>query len=192
MPSAASLPLVTLPANRTRVRPLAERRKERFRAHLVRVINEAFAIASTHPSASAAAEDGTSPLLAEACATCRGRCCHAGGDHAFVDVATIQAYRRAHPEASREEIASAYLTRLAETSYDGGCVFQAEDGCRLPRTMRAHICNAFLCTPLQELRAIEASRPAAVLMAAQHGDRVIRLALVESGSPSGRIDLDGE
>lgn len=192
LPAAESLPLITLPANRTLVRPLAERRKERFRAHLARVIDEAFTSPLSSAPPRTSVDDGTSPLLGEACATCRGRCCHAGGEHAFLDVATIQAYRRAHPDATREDIAAAYSSRLAEEVYDRGCVFQAADGCRLPRTMRADICNSFLCTPLHELRAIEASRPAHVLLAAQHGDRLVRSALIGNGSPPTRVDLDDE
>ena len=188
--SPEALPLVSLPANRTRVRALPEHRRERFRAHLSRVVEEAFTGTPSVDIEVARDRDGTSPLLGEACATCRGRCCHAGGDHAFLDVATVHAYLRAHPQASREEVMNAYLSRLADTTYGRGCVFQAEDGCRLPRTMRAGICNAFLCTPLQDLRALEASKPAHVLLVAEHGERLVRLALVETSSPPRRLDLD--
>lgn len=189
--SVEALPALALPANRTRVRPLPEHRKERFRAHLSRVVEEAFATPQPTEAPSARTDEGTSPLLGEACGTCQGRCCHAGGEHAFIDVATVHGYLRAHPDATRDEVTSAYLTRLGDTAYDRACVFQAEGGCRLPRSMRAGICNAFLCTPLHELRALEDSKPAYVLLVAEHGDKVVRLAVVETSSPPRRVELDG-
>jgi len=192
LPSADALPLVSLPANRTRIRPLPERRRKHFLAHLNRVVDEAFATVPSHPTEPAHEEDGTSPWLGEACGTCRGRYCHAGGDHAFLDVVTIHAYRHDHPEATRDEVVDAYASRLGDAAYDRGCVYQADGGCRLPRTMRARICNTFLCTPLHELRSLETTQAAHVLLAAHHGDKLVRLTLVATSAPPRHFELDDE
>lgn len=177
--SPEALPLVLLPANRSQSSILSERRKKRFRAHLRKVVEEAFGTPlepSPMPN-----ELGASPILEQACAICRGRCCHAGGDHAFVDIPTIHAYRHAHPEASPEEIIDAYLARLGERTMDSGCVFQGEKGCLLERTMRAAICNRFLCSPLEPWRASEASsKDIRALAIAMHGEKVVRLSVIAS------------
>lgn len=183
-----SLPLVLLPANRTASNRLSEKRKRRFRAHLERVVAEAFA-SPRLPEAALCEE--TTPAshdlewIAKACGTCRGRCCHAGGEHAFVDIATVHRYLRAHPEADPEGVVEDYFGRLAERPYEGSCVFHGEEGCELPRSMRAAICNQFLCSPLGEGRApIEAGSPTRVLLAALHGERLIRSQLIEASSAS--------
>lgn len=177
--SPEALPLVLLPANRARSSLLSERRKKRFRAHLRKVVEEAFAI-PLEPLPTPK-ELGDSPLLEQACATCRGRCCHAGGDHAFVDIAAIHAYRHAHPNASPDEIIDAYLARLGERTLDAGCVFQGEAGCLLERTMRAAICNQFLCSPLEPWRASEAlGTDTRALAVAMHGETIVRLSVIAS------------
>lgn len=173
--SPEALPLVLLPANRASLRALHERRKKRFRAHLVRVVEEAFGT-PVLPLA-APADLGDSPWIQQACAVCRGRCCHAGADHAFLDVPTIHRYRRAHPEASPEEVIEAYRSRLGEEALENGCVFQGEKGCRLPRSMRAAICNGFLCSPLESFRDPGAKKPQ-TLAVAMHGERLVRLAVI--------------
>lgn len=175
--SPEALPLVLLPANRSSLRSLPERREKRFRAHLHRVVEEAFG--APVPPLSTEAELGDSPLIQEACAVCRGRCCHAGADHAFVDAPTVHAYRRANPEAGPEEVIEAYLSRLGEEALENGCVFQGEKGCRLPRSMRAAICNGFLCSPLESFRAPAdvTSNPRA-LAAAMHGEKLVRIAVI--------------
>lgn len=179
------LPLVRLLGNRTGLSPLPEKRRRLFRAHLARVVDAAFGTPPTSPNAPSSPEPSlaTARLFGAACATCQGRCCQAGKDHAFVDEETIQRYRRAHPEASAEQVIEAYLGYLGEQSYDRGCVFQGPRGCTLPRPMRASICNDFFCTPLLEIGARdERKAPRHALVAALHGERLLRLRLVD-GSP---------
>lgn len=182
---ASALPLVRLLGNRTGLSKLPEKRRRRFREHLVRVVEEAFG--APPPSSPRAPSDEPSPevapLLEGACATCRGRCCQAGREHAFVDRETIQRFRGANPEASAEEVVLTYLAHLGEETYDRACVFQGALGCTLPRSMRAGICNSFFCTPLLELQKAAERMPIRhALVAALHGERLVRLQIV-GGSP---------
>lgn len=189
---------MVVPANRTRVVELPPHRERRFREHLERVVAEAFALreAGTLPAPSPIAERGPEPgtdasrLLAAACATCRGKCCKQGGDRAFIDVPTIARYLAAHPEAAAAEVLAAYLAPLGGKTYERACVFQGERGCRLPREMRARICNEFSCDGLEDLLELLADRgePRAIA-AAVHDERVMRVAVL---GVEGAIEVDVE
>lgn len=190
------LPVLVLPANRTQAVPLPKRRANRLRRHLKELVERIFED-FTHEESDGyddydgysdldepangfwepAAEIESFPRLEQACATCRGRCCDAGGDDAFLDEITLIRYRQSNPDMGPEEIVSTYLAHLGEESYEGSCVYHGEFGCYLPRSMRAEICNTFLCTPLGELRSKYPHGP--VLGAAVHGERLIRLAIID-------------
>lgn len=182
-----ALATVIVPANRTRVVELPAHRKRRFREHLERVVAETFALreAGALPPGSPVAERGPEPhtdefrLLAGACATCRGKCCKQGGDRAFVDVPTIARYVEAHPDATAAEVIAAYVAPLGGRTYERACVFQGERGCRLPREMRARICNEYLCDGLLDLRdaLAEGAEPRAIAVAV-HDEKVMRVAVL--------------
>ena len=93
-------------------------------------------------------------VLWAACATCRGSCCRLGAaSHAFQTGDSLRAYRLQYrPDASDAEILAAYRAHLPERSLTGGCVYQAETGCALPREMRSGICNRYLCDGLLALK----------------------------------------
>jgi predicted nucleic acid-binding Zn ribbon protein len=193
---AATLPIAIVPANRTRVVELPAHRKRRFREHLERVVAEAFALrdAGSLPPPAPIAERGPEPdtdefrLLGAGCAACRGKCCKQGGDRAFVDVPTIARHLVAHPRASADEVVAAYLAPLGGRTYERACVYQGERGCRLPRQMRARICNEYFCDGLEDLRRAlaEGAAPRAIA-AAVHDETIVRLAVV---APSGMVELD--
>jgi hypothetical protein len=94
----------------------------------------------------------TVQLVAEACSTCRGWCCRYGAErHAFIDVSTIQRYRVNHPTASAEEILAEFMRYAAGESFQGSCVYQGANGCRLPQPLRSAVCNRFLCDGVRTL-----------------------------------------
>lgn len=130
-----------------------------FRGHLRRVLDD---LVSSGPGRSVPASDAAdaagesapaeADALARACATCRGWCCRRGGSHAFLDVRSVDRVWRERPGASPAALEALYLEHLGATHLDGGCVFQGESGCRLPRSLRSDTCNTWLCPDLHRQR----------------------------------------
>jgi hypothetical protein len=158
-----SFPLACVPSNERLIRNLPERRRRRFRDFVTRLISEATA----HSDGSAPGpEPGRVPrslalhgesgdelaLLAHACTTCGGYCCHQGRDHAFLDVDTIRRYMAEHPEQRPRHVLENFLSHLPNRSHQDACVYQSVTGCALPRGMRADLCNAYYCPSLGDLR----------------------------------------
>lgn len=164
-----SFPLARVPSNERPLRNLPERRRRRFRDFVTRLISEATA----HGGGSAPqSEPGRAPrslalhgesadelaLLANACSTCGGDCCHQGRDQAYLDVDTIRRYMAEHPEQRPRHVLENFLSHLPNRSHQDACVYQAATGCALPRGMRADLCNAYYCPGLEDLRAELARR----------------------------------
>jgi hypothetical protein len=84
------------------------------------------------------------------CRLCRGSCCQHGGNTAYLDRNAFARAWAAAPANSREQLIDDYLARLPEQSVAGSCVYHSELGCVLPRAMRSHICNQFLCAALMD------------------------------------------
>ena len=98
-------------------------------------------------------ESGIGPpavLAAAVCAVCGGACCHRAGDHAFLDIAAIGRFMASSRETELSNIASTYAAHLPERSFTGSCVYHTFDGCALPRSLRADICNAYRCSGLKQ------------------------------------------
>jgi hypothetical protein len=152
------LPVAFVPVNELPIVNLPEKRKRRFRDHLLRVVSQAVAQHLT-----AAPREGTEPgsrleeraldpqqlqVLGGVCGTCRGHCCPDGGERAFLHPETIRRFIDQHPEMRPRQIVAAYLERLPNRSYRQSCVYHGRFGCHLPREMRSRICNVFLCRGL--------------------------------------------
>lgn len=99
-----------------------------------------------------AERDAEHQLLGAGCATCRGRCCRQGGNHAFNDAFTMMRYLERFPTHDDETIVAKYLSYLAPRTLTHGCVFQHEKGCTLPRDLRADLCNRFYCGSISMIR----------------------------------------
>ena len=89
-------------------------------------------------------------LAAAVCAVCAGACCHRAGDHAFLDTAAIERFMAVNPKMAPANIASTYAAYLPVRSFAGSCVYHRLDGCALPKTLRADICNAYRCSGLKQ------------------------------------------
>jgi hypothetical protein len=157
---ARSVQPVAVPANLRNIVNLAERRKWAFRDFLTELISQAAAIRAKSgdpPHGETAADCAPSlpalaTLLGRGCATCRGRCCNGGGTHAYLAVDTILGYMRKHPKQRPRDVLEAYLSLLPHKTYEDSCVYHAENGCVLPREMRAKISGDYFCEELHQFR----------------------------------------
>lgn len=79
------------------------------------------------------------------CGMCKGGCCPAGSDHAYLSVSTITQLIKTKPDLSVAEIRELYLSRVNSKTVIGACINQTRLGCSLPRDMRSNICNVYYC-----------------------------------------------
>jgi hypothetical protein len=140
----------------------------------------------------------TDALIGASCGTCRGECCTAGGTHAFLKVdslvrvrAQLAAADAAGPRAARmradgadgaltaDGLEALYASHLPARHYRGSCVYHTTAGCNLPRSLRANLCNRYVCGGLTQLgRALAATGSTEAFVAAADSAHLRRIALV--------------
>jgi hypothetical protein len=143
-----------VPENRAVPTSLPPGATDDFLAHLRRVTEEASdegSLGDPPPRTGAHPTAAEASAFARACTACRGWCCRGGGTHAFLDAASIRRIR-AEEDLDASELEGQYLSRLQPTHLEGGCLFQGQTGCRLPRTLRSDTCNDWLCEDLTATR----------------------------------------
>ncbi len=87
-----------------------------------------------------------SPVLAGACAVCKGRCCREGETRfAYVKAATMQRVMQDKPGITAPDLVQYYLDQLPQDHVRGSCLYHGSAGCTLAREARANICNSYLC-----------------------------------------------
>lgn len=119
-------------------------------------------------------------VLGNACATCRGNCCPQGARHAFIHVETISGYMQVHPERRPAEVLQDYMDQIPSRSFQASCVYHTQGGCALPRQMRSHICNDYMCAGLGEVLQQLDGRPAApIFVVATSAGGVTRAAIID-------------
>ncbi len=136
-------------------------------------------------------EDGIAPVeldceeppiaLAEAvCAACGGACCHRGGNQAFLETAAIERVIAANPGIEPLDIVRVYASFLPLWSFADSCVYHSSEGCTLPRSLRAHICNAYRCSGLKQAeRRAGSNETTRVYVVARKDNTIMRGAFVE-------------
>ena len=149
---------VVVPANLRRIINLPERRRRAFRDRLMESLGQAATLRASSSSRTSGDEPQTlpvvpplvfDPLLVRGCATCRGRCCNNGQEHAYQDAPNLEGYMCRHPDQRPRHVLEGYLSHIPNKSYENSCVYHEEGGCVLPHEMRARICNDFYCTELR-------------------------------------------
>lgn len=181
---AEAYPIVVVPWRTANVVPLPEERRREFGQFLAVLLAatprpQPGSVPEAQPSNRDEVSVEPDRLLAAVCGVCEGFCCHYGGArHAFLDAEAMAAFRAVHPEMRDADVIGAYLDHLPAESCEGSCVYQAAQGCALPRAMRARICNAYECGGLREARQAGAR----VCVVVRHDHRIVRSALVD---PSG-------
>ena len=140
---------VELPGFDRPLRPVGAKRRRIFAAFLEGLVAEV-----SRPRKNAAERPTKKPeatTFAGACAACRGHCCSKGGNDAYLDERAIaQAWAR-HPRLSKRGLMQLYLDAIPKTAFADSCIFHAERGCSLPRSLRAPVSEAYLCGPLMRL-----------------------------------------
>jgi hypothetical protein len=89
-------------------------------------------------------------LAAAVCTVCAGACCHRGRDQAFLDAAAIMRCMAANHDPQPSPIVRTYAAYLPEHSFAASCVYHSLDGCALPRSLRATVCNNYRCRGLKQ------------------------------------------
>jgi hypothetical protein len=95
-----------------------------------------------------AAEPGLRDISNRMCGMCKGGCCAAGGNAAYITSATIKRAKKRQPGLSDEDLVQAYLSRLSSQTITNACINQTTTGCGLPTEMRSNTCNGFHCDTL--------------------------------------------
>lgn len=193
----ARLPVAVVPANTRETTRLPQRNRREFLRRLaarMRVVFTAIApgddttLSAEMLAARACAEDASpsdsaeaSAILGLSCATCRGECCTAGGDHAFLREDSLTRVRLQNPLVGESELMAVYASHLPARNYRGSCVYHTTGGCALPRALRSNICNRYLCGGLTQLkRALESSGSNAAFVGAADSVHLRRMAVIDA------------
>ncbi len=194
------LPVVLLPANPRPVVGLPTSARDAFLAHVGTQLAAAFEVAPRDNALPMSAEDRSSRvnagdidgardsitlsdgMVAAACATCRGECCTAGGNHAFLRQDSITRVRARLAEHGPDDAAgmlALYRSHLPPRHYRDSCVYHEETGCALPRDLRSNLCNRYHCAELTQLERALDEQPTVAYVGAADGTRLRRLVRVE-------------
>ena len=168
--------VVWLQPNEPLLQDLDDTERQAHRAFLEAVVAESRVIARDRLAGHTA--DDTHPQGAHLCGQCRGHCCrHGAAWQAFIDVALLQRWQRAHADAPPGAAIDYYVAALPDHHVQDSCLYQTERGCALPREHRADICNGFACAPLQQVQRSAAEAPQRPVLALTFDrDRVQRAA----------------
>ncbi len=165
LPTAGKYDRLVLPSAPKKISALPQRRRDLYSDHLSAVIIDAFVLKARQkagqkmgraelarlspPKQSDPISDETAAWMGKFCTVCSGGCCTKGKETAYVMVQTIVQYIDAHPTMLPEQVLEAYMARLMPETVTGSCVNHTKQGCSLPRDMRSHVCNNYLCDSLK-------------------------------------------
>ena len=187
--ATAPVPVGVVPVNTRETARLPLRTRRVFLERLAGRIRAAYAepdsgvkpvdLATMDPAPST--QQAAASILGRSCATCRGECCTAGGDHAFLREDSLARVRATHPSHNEQSLIATYAAHLPIRHYRGSCVYHTTAGCALPRALRANICNRYLCGGLTQLkRALEVSESEMAFVAAADSVHLRRMARIDT------------
>ncbi len=140
---------VELPGLDRPLRPVGQKRRRIFAAFLEGLIGE------VSPPRRKTAEKlkpiPESTAYIDACKACRGFCCSKGGNDAYLDETAIRLAWARYPRLSGRGLMRRYLDAIPDKAFKDSCIFHAKNGCSLPSSLRAPICDLYLCGPLARL-----------------------------------------
>jgi hypothetical protein len=131
-----------------------------------------------------ASNDDLASLLEKVCGVCAGFCCHHGAaSHAFLDAATLLRFLAQHPGMGAGEAVAGFIRHIPAEHYKGSCAYHTKTGCKLPREMRARICNAYECRGLRDTRQHFATAGATrIFVVVRHDNRIMHSAFVDASA----------
>jgi hypothetical protein len=145
-----------LPANSDPLVPQDPLRRAQFAQHLAEIAEAAVldqAKLESDPVDVEPQTNGLGALSTSVCTACRGSCCRAGGDQAYLTEETMVRLLQAHPDWTLDQIMDAYLKHLPAVTVLNSCIYHSATGCGLPRDLRSSTCNRYLCGKLKNLLA---------------------------------------
>jgi hypothetical protein len=172
-----------LPANADPLAPQDPARRAAFERHLAEIVEGAVldrAKIEVEPMGVEPPVNGRETLSTAACGACRGSCCRAGGDHAYLTEETVARSLDAHPDWTLRQIMDSYLEHLPAETTVNSCIYHGPKGCGLPRALRSPTCNTYICGKLTRLRAaLPETRPPPILALLFDHGRWTRTALLD-------------
>lgn len=180
--SADNLCTVTIPSGRLETSPLQESRIQAYKHHLETVIRGSrdLQVSDANEDSDRSGRNSSERIFEDApllrimsdrmCAMCKGGCCTAGRDSAYITPSTIRRYLDAHPDSTDNDILDAYLSRLGTDSVTDACINQSPAGCVLPRSMRSDTCNQYYCNALEAWHGHAASGATDAVLVIQRAD----------------------
>ncbi len=115
------LPLLMLPSNDRLLVELGDERKNAFLKRLDRLFHEVRVAdmpeAPADADADASPADASNSLFGNACAACGGHCCTGGGDHAHLDIDSMNRIQRTMTWTDAEETREAYRSLFPATHF---------------------------------------------------------------------------
>lgn len=175
--------LAVLPAFDRPLGPVSMRQKRVFAYGLARIAMEIRNEAGKPTSPLPENLLPPSTTVAHACGTCRGYCCHSGGDHAHLSRQTLARVLANSDGLSIDDVVRAYLELVPEQHYKGSCVYHTDSGCRLPRNLRSDTCNHFHCSGVYPLATMASDKPSPpTVVAAMKGEKIVRLVVIQDNN----------
>lgn len=188
-----TIPVAVVPANTRETEPVPPSVRRAFLERLQASLDRNAELPSrtddmpgasppVHEAPSARAEE-LAALLGRSCATCRGECCTAGGDHAFLRADSVARIRHEHQSLGDAGLLALYNAHVPQRHYRGSCLFHETTGCALPRTLRSDLCNRYICGGLTQLTsALDATGGTVAFVGAADSVHLRRMALIDVGS----------
>jgi hypothetical protein len=164
---------VTVPLNRRALAPTDPERIRRLRRHLIQSLRAMRVMKRPVESASPLRpepEGFLGTVARAACTLCKGWCCKGGGEHGYLDERVMARVRQARPELDARAVIRLYTERVPASGYAGSCLFHAESGCTLDRSLRSDVCNSYFCTGLGNLVKTGQAPSGAMIIATQDGE----------------------
>ena len=200
--------VLSIPTGLSRMTPLPEERIKAYTEHLKDIIGKAAGYVSPQELPEDQSYDAHAKLLAvekrlngnpglrevsdKLCSMCRGGCCAAGEDHAYITVNSMRWFMDRRPDLSQQDILNLYLSKLSPETIEDACINQTISGCTLSRELRAVTCNMYYCDPLVDFqREFEDKEKVPTVLAVQRsntnwnrfeselGNRIIDTALTD-------------
>jgi hypothetical protein len=164
---------VMVPLNRRTLVPRDPERVRRLRKHLIQSLRAMRVMKRPVESASPLRpepEGFLGTVARAACALCKGWCCKGGGEHGYLDERVMARVRQANPDLDARAVIRRYTDRVPASGYAGSCIFHAEGGCTLDRSLRSDVCNSYFCTGLGNLVKTGQAPTGAIIIATHDGE----------------------